>query len=367
MQATQERNEAGFVLPIIGLVLMPLLLMVGTSVMLSNSRGRTSLEYLNQERMLLAAEAGIDRAIYLANLSQLATGIDYTYDLGAGMSTTFRAVDTLLDSVDNDGDTNVDEADERGFQVTSVGKYKGKQRRLVAHTRPMAELPVFVSALTLEDPNAVLSANGNAFTIDGNDHNIDGSPGPNAPIFGATVTNPGTVAGLLSGLSGMQQSRITGAGGTPSAGTQAPPDIDALADLLEPFATNVIAGGSYNAIPNFGSAVADIWTITHCTGSLELAGTQTGAGILIVDGDLDFRGNVTYVGIVIVRGKIRFSGGGSSKVIRGALMGGGDASLDSVFTLSGTVDLQYSSQGITKVSQLLTRQALAGWREVSRS
>jgi len=367
MLSDLENREAGFVLPIIALVMLPLMLLVGTSTMLTNTRGRTGLEYVNQERMLLAAEAGVDRAIYLANLGQLAVGVDYSYDLGGGIGTAFRAIDTSTDLVDNDGDTFVDESDERGFQITSIGTYRGAQRRVIAYTRPMAELPAVVSALTLEDPNGILSVAGNSFTIDGNDHKIDGSAGTSAAIYGATVANPGTTAHLISSLTAGQKSKISGLGGAPSVGTTPAPNIDTLATLLEPFATNTIAGGSYNSIPNFGNASTNNWSITHCTGSLELAGNQTGAGILLVDGDLDFRGDVSYVGLVIVRGKIRFSGGGSSKMIRGALMGGGDASLDLVFQINGTVDIQYSADTLAKVSQLVGRQALAGWREAARS
>jgi hypothetical protein len=71
--------------------------------------------------------------------------------------------------------------------------------------------------------------------------------------------------------------------------------------------------------------------------------------------------------MVLVRGNIRFSGGGSSKLIRGALMVGGDALVGDPFTLSGTVDLQYSSQAIQKVQALVRRAALVGWREIARS
>jgi hypothetical protein len=106
--------------------------------------------------------------------------------------------------------------------------------------------------------------------------------------------------------------------------------------------------------------------VTYVNGNLTLSGNQSGAGVLAVNGDLTFSGNVAFTGLVLVSGNIRFSGGGSSKMIRGSLMIGGDAALADVFTLNGGVDLQYSSAVITRVNTAVSKWSAGGWREIAR-
>lgn len=359
-------SEAGYVTLFGPLIVLPLFMIGGAMLMFMRTNGQLSARMAGDERALQAAEAAIDRAIYESNLGTLADGSPIDGTLGSGVSWSMEPVAMATDGRDNDGDGDFDETDEDGFEVTATGRWRNHVRRVVAYVRPRAKLPGVNAAVSIVDPAAVLEINGNAFTMDGNDHAIDGSPGTNPPLYGVTVNPPGTEASLLSSVTAAQESRIGGLGGAPSAAVVAT-DLDAAYASLQAVADNRIAGANYTSIADFGDAATEQWRITHCAGNLQLSGNMNGAGVLLVDGDLEISGNVAYVGMVLVRGNIRFSGGGSSKLIRGALMVGGDALVGDPFTLSGTVDLQYSSQAVQKVQALVRRAALVGWREIARS
>lgn len=357
---------AGIAIPALLLVLVPLLLIASAAVTAVSSSIEVTRRALDEERAFQAAEAGLDEAVWRANAATLTAGSTFEIDLGRGVTGSVSVSDTATDGLDNDGDGDRDEADEDGFEVTSQGRFVGSKRRIVAFVRKIATLPALPSVLALEDPASVLSVHGNSFRMSGTDENLNGSAGSAPPVFGVTLTSPGTTATLLATLSGGQRSQIDGQGGAPSAAVAAPIDVDALADRISAFAHVVLAPGSYGSIAGFGSVAASEWRITWCTGSLTLSGNLEGAGILIVDGNLEISGNTKYTGLVLVRGNAAFSGGGSSKAIRGALLVGGNASVGTVFELGGTVDLQYSSEAILAVQRVLGRFTVVGWRETSR-
>ncbi|MFQ5666219.1 MAG: hypothetical protein ACE5I7_07275 [Candidatus Binatia bacterium] len=74
--------------------------------------------------------------------------------------------------------------------------------------------------------------------------------------------------------------------------------------------------------------------ITHLTypGTVDLNGTATGAGILVVDGGLDIKGNLTFKGWIISRGTVRFTGNstvlGSLWTPSIGITGGGNATVN---------------------------------------
>jgi hypothetical protein len=349
------------------LIVLPLLLIGG--VALTALQGRTNLAgtSIAQERALQAAEAAIDVSIFLANTDALVDDDSRSGTLGNGLTWALLADDMATDGENNDNDAFTDEFDERGFEVTVTGRYASVARRLVAYVRPLTPLPEVTAAVALQDPASVLDINGASFTLDGTDHNIDGSPGTAPMKYGVEINDPGTVAGLLSGLTAAQKSRITGTGGAPSANVGSF-NYDDLFAALRPVAHNLYPGGMYLNVPNFGNAATNTWRVTYFTGNTQIGGNVDGAGLVLIDGDLWLSGNFNFVGLVLVRGNIRFTGGGSSKMIRGALMVGGDAALGDVFELSGTVDVHYSAAAVAAIRKLVEqRKVLAGWREIARS
>lgn len=358
--------EAGMLLILVAFLVLPLLLLTATTVTFVSGKTRMGAALVSEERALQAAESGVDHAVYLANLGKLEPDTGVGGVLAADLTWTAMPVSMLTDRADNDGDGDVDEPDEDGFEVTVTGRHRNVVRKVVAYVRPRAKLPPIRSAVSISDPNSVLDINGNSFRISGNDTKLDGTAGSAPPIYGITVNPPGTVAGLIATLSLAQRSRITGRGGPPSVGIETS-EVAWVIEQMRMIADNVLAPGSYTSVANFGDAGADEWRITYCPGNLQLSGNVRGAGILAVDGDLELGGTVTFTGIVLVKGNVRFSGGGAGKAIRGALMVGGDAQLGDVFRLGGTVDILYCSEAIAKIRQLVQRVTVAGWREVARS
>jgi hypothetical protein len=288
--------------------------------------------------------------------------------MDSGMSYSIIAADAAADGVDNDGDHVVDESDEAGIKVTSIGRYRGSARAVVAYLRPIYGFPAIEAALYLRDPWSIMSINGNAFTITGRDKGLDGRAGDAPDMPAVAIVAPGSLATALSGLRASQKENITGLGAAPSTiSTGVSVDIQGLVKQFRTRADTVLTGGSYTEIDGFGDAAEDDWRITHCAGNLTLTGRQRGAGVLCVDGDLDFGGTVSFTGIVLVTGKVSFSGGGSSKLIRGCIFADGGASGASVeaVAIDGGVDIQYSSEAIAAASQRIASIVLVGWHEIA--
>ena len=144
-----RRGESGFILITVAMILVPLLIVVAGGVLTMVSREKTSNENIAVERSLMAAEAGVDQAIYLAGIGSLPMATPTTLDVSNSTSVTITAIDMLADGVDNDGDSIVDESDETGIQVTSVGDFRGTRRALIAYLRTISNFPA-IQATSLD-------------------------------------------------------------------------------------------------------------------------------------------------------------------------------------------------------------------------
>jgi hypothetical protein len=310
-----------------------------------------------------AVEAAIDFAVYRGNAGALPGNLSGSGTLSNGATWTYTAANMATDLVNNDLDGQTDEPDEVGYQIVASATYRRATRRVIVYVRNIM-IPVIEGAVSMEDPNSIVMVNGVDFTMDGRDHNVDGTLSGGPSVYGVTVNDPGTTAHLLSTLSPAQQALITGTGPSPSATTTAMNFNDTFTSL-RPLAHNVITGGVYATIPNFGNVAANVYRITYVTGNVTISGNVSGAGILVIEGNLTLTGTFTYTGLVIVLGNVRFSGGGSGKMIRGGLLIDGDASVGDVFGINGTVDVQYSAWAVNRVRDMAARMMLSGWREVA--
>ena len=115
-------------------------------------------------------------------------------------------------------------------------------------------------------------------------------------------------------------------------------DIDALYAQFVASPNQTFAAGTYDDVGWGDWSSSDLVT-TYVTGDLRLAGTGSGAGVLVVDGDLDVTGEFEFAGIIIVTGDVRFTGGGSGTHLWGSLMTKGSAEVD----VSGSAEIIYSS------------------------
>ncbi len=209
------------------------------------------------------------------------------------------------------------------------------------------------------DPSVALDFSGNAFFISGNDTNPDGSDGDGddlpALMTEADPDDSGeNLAALLSQVNERNYDQLEGAGGYPSVGETTEADVNDLADTLFAFATPLDSDTYRGA--DLGSWESQDFKFLGVEGDLTLAGTTTGAGILVVDGSLDISGDFQYHGLIVVRGDLRFTGGGSEVQVYGAIMvtdsfsavDRGESDTAEI-TVNGTVDLYYSSQVVEAV------------------
>jgi hypothetical protein len=206
------------------------------------------------------------------------------------------------------------------------------------------------------DPDVALDLKGNSFKIDGNDYTASGVIDPTKPALPGISTEIGDTAGenltnLLAQIPAKNYNQILGEGGMPSLKETAPFDLNALFDTFKEAKTKDYTPGTYDN-PNMGNI--DNMQISYASGDLHLSGTGKGAGVLLVDGSLEVTGQFTYYGLVIVRGDVKFTGGGSGIHTFGSVMVGQSlTAVDMDMTSTGTADLYYSSEILTKVINFL--------------
>jgi len=208
----------------------------------------------------------------------------------------------------------------------------------------------------------MITSTGTPFSrISGFDTNMDGTPGPGAPVPGLSIASPGTVAHLTSELDAFEQTKVIGAGAAPSLSVSAPIDLPTLVAQLKNIANVVLTNNMY-ANFNFGDGPAGTANITLREGDLDFAGTSQGAGILVVTGDLNMKGDFRFDGVIVVLGEVSNSAG-TAAVYGSILQGAAGGEIDT----RGTFDLFYSSQAINLANSLSGRYvAFNGWQELSK-
>lgn len=259
---------------------------------------------------------------------------------------------------DDDGDGSVDETDEQEFTlIRSTGRAAGERRTLEMMIRQEVDIPAFTSALAMNSEFPVLTLDGNAFRIKGDDHRINGTPNPSGASQPG-ISTAGDATYIVDQVAANQTDQITGSGGEPSVEHVDLVDVDRIMSLAEVTADVTLAPGTYSSL-DIGTPTPDGIKTVYCSGDLTISGGTQGAGLLAVDGDLHVSGGLEWVGIVLVRGRVNFTGGGANNKIIGSMVIGSDVDL------AGTVDLLYSSDAIALGRLRLLYLGVTSWREVA--
>jgi hypothetical protein len=237
-------------------------------------------------------------------------------------------------------------------------------------TSSTLEVYVKVEVLTLPQvstvyvqPGAGLDLAGTSFTINGNDTNINGTPGSEPAVYGI-ATSIGTPAGsnvaaLLNQVPPKQETYVIGKGGTSSFGEAGGVDFDVLFNAFKASHPKVVSAGSYSN-KDLGSDALKDYQINYCPGNLTLSGSSHGAGVLFVDGSLTLSGGFNYAGLILVRGDVNFKGGSGNINMYGTMMIGKTlTAIDPIsdFGLNGNVKMYYSSAALKNAISFLDRQA----------
>jgi hypothetical protein len=237
----------------------------------------------------------------------------------------------------------------------------------VSHTsvvkakREPITMPSINSAIYVSSNNLSLQMSGNNISIDGNDHNTDGSSGPNPPLPGFGVDNPSDSAYVVNNIK-PKINRIDGQGGSPSVRT-----INDATDWLA-VTQNIIFGaditlpsGTYSSGTYMGTPEEP--KITYADGDVHFSGTMSGDGILVVNGNLTLSGDFTFRGIIIVYGQssIQTDIVGQGKIYGSTICVGESVDIKA----AGNASLYYSSQAINnaKFNLKSSRFEILSWWE----
>jgi hypothetical protein len=266
-----------------------------------------------------------------------------------------------IDLMDGNYDIDISGPDSL-LTITSSGHFGNTNHQtIVQAAREPAVLPGVSGAVYISTDTLKVKLQGN-LDIDGNDRNIDDSPGPEAPMPGIAVDDPNDSAYVINTIKPKIANSIEGLGGDPSVHTtvdntnweQVTKDLIFAADYTLPT-------GTYTTGTVLGT-FADP-KITFVNGDVDFSGTATGSGIMIINGDVYMSGEFTYFGMLIVYGQSSIE---TTLVGNGGLYGstvivGSEVDIKS----TGTAGFYYSSQAINnaKVNLKSSRFEILSWWE----
>jgi hypothetical protein len=239
--------------------------------------------------------------------------------------------------------------------VTAEGQ-KGVGQKIVTVEAVKYPLPPVPGSVYTE---GAMNFAGNSFYIDGHDHN------PTAPFD--TIPNAATLPGIATpndptaianNLSAQQADNVEGTGADPSVRpSNVNLDLQAMANAWSQ-AADITYNGNLNNPSTSGWGDVNNLKIVHVTGDLKVAGNNSGAGVLIVDGSFEMDGTFSWSGVIICLHDVDIKGGGNAKNVVGALMVQG--TLTGTSNVNGNVKLMYSSAMIAKL-YALSAYEISSW------
>ncbi len=245
--------------------------------------------------------------------------------------------------------------------VTSVGHFGNTvHQTIVKVSREPVAMPPFKGALHIVSDVLGLKLNGN-LDINGNDTNIDGSPGPEPSLPGVVLDEPSDSAYFIDNIKPKIAKDIEGFGGSPSVYSD-PEVVDWEAVMMNLIysADQTVSTGTYSS-EHFGTPTAP--TITHMYGDIHLSGTCDGDGIMIVNGNLSMSGQFTYRGIILVydESTIDCKITGNGGIFGATILVGSDVDLHA----TGNSEFYYSSEAINNAQLYLksSRFKIVSWWE----
>ena len=202
---------------------------------------------------------------------------------------------------------------------------------------------------------------GDAFSIDGNDHNYTGGAGPAPPVPGLSTRNDTNRQEAVASLDAGQKDNIRGLGFsssplTPSIMTSpAAPSIAQMNQIIDDLLAlpSVVPYGdnNINGHADFGTnATPQISHFTNADGvTIKANGDAHGAGIMIVEGDLTIQGNLNFNGLILVRGRTSVQ---VTEVIGNATLYGSLWTQDIDLNVGGSAIVNYSTQALALANQV---------------
>lgn len=218
---------------------------------------------------------------------------------------------------------------------------------------------------------------GNAFVVDGNDHNYTGGYGPNPPIPGISTRNDSNTQEAINSLNGAQKDNVTGMNFSmgppivPSINTSpAAPTSAQLSQMIDDIlaAPGVFTWPSNQVTGNnvFGTTAAPkITYFSDPSGvTIKANGNASGAGIMVVEGDLTIKGTLDFKGLILVRGKTNVEA--DTEVTGNATLYGSLWTSDVNLNVGGSAIVYYSTQALALANQVIPSGALPAALKVTQ-
>jgi Tfp pilus assembly protein PilX len=371
----RPRSERGLALIATVLVLIVFLSLGAFALKFSGVDFKTANNQATGVQALYVAEAGLTHALLTINRIGV---VDFDQGIVQNWSTTFypnpgsipgAAQFTYQVQVAADSATT-------GTITCAATGQNGAKRRLVARVRQATGFDGR-GALYLASHSVHPSFAGAAFEISGYDHDLAGA------VIAGGVTKPGiatqsdsVTSAVVEALSPQQIPGVEGLGSsasplTPSVITSGGPNIGHLNQIINDILSRpgVVTRDESSLTGDGVFGTVDHPQITHLTNSdATLAGTISGAGILIADGSINITGNTSFTGWIIVRG---------STTINTLDVWGSAVILGSLWTsylnvaVGGHAIIDYSTQALSIAGQVENggnptpkSMVVTSWREV---
>jgi Tfp pilus assembly protein PilX len=346
---TALRNQRGYALLSVTLTLLVLLVLGAASTLFTTLDLRSTAHYGTGNSAFAAAEAGVLHALSTINqtgVMQFDSDIVNRWNVLYGSDT--KAI-ASLPNLTYQVSIAADAANPSNAGILTVTGFAPLQaRRSIVVQLRKGNFSGSPGAIYLAADGSVSSEfSGNAFLVDGNDHDALGHDVPTGPVKPGISTRNSTVNdAVTNSLGSTQKDNVKGLGFTaspltPSVLPTGGPSASDLEQMVNHLLTlpNVQTTGTkhFNGNDVFGTTASPV--ITHMTDAdVSLNGNASGAGILIVDGSITMNGNLDFVGWILVRGSTVINPVGDTEIIGGATV------LGSLWT--GDLDIKVGGNAI---------------------
>ncbi len=364
----RRSGESGFALAVALFAMATLVLLAASALQVGSANVQATRNFRGAAQAHFVAESAVSESLQTFNGPGVVSFRDdvvgqWAATFGAG-SHAFAPIAGFTYSV-----TPVAGADPINtgrFVATALGP--NGERNVVVANVSRSNVPLTAPGAIYLATNAPTDAtfNGNAFMIDGNDHDYNGGAGPAAPVPGIATRSDANTQETLGSMNGQQLDNVQGLGFSygppivPSVGTYpAAPSIDQMNrfidDLLNRTGVVNYTDDKINGNQTFGTTSTP--QITHFTSSsgvtIKANGGATGAGIMIVEGDLTIQGTLQFKGLVLVRGRTNVANDPSQTEITGnATVYGSLWTQDVNLRVGGSAIAYYSSNALQLANQV---------------
>ncbi|TMA38829.1 MAG: hypothetical protein E6J79_05445 [Deltaproteobacteria bacterium] len=363
MPRTPKRRERGMVLVMALFTMAALLVAVTGALLVGSSDIRATRNYRGAAQVHFAAESAILDALQTVNGPGVVNFqneiVNNWTTLWGASSRNFGPFSGFTYNVNVYSGTTP--ANDGRFVATATG-IEGVKNVVVANvTRSNVPSTAPGAIYLVNDAPTDSTFNGNAFTVDGNDHRFAGGMGTAPPVPGISTRNATNTTETITSLTATQDDNVTGLGFSmgppivPSVWTS--PVAPSIAQLNQ-IITDILARrgnppnppddntSNINANQVYGTPANP--QITHLTANnVHMNGNASGCGIMVVEGDLTINGDFDFVGLMIVRGQTTFS----TSITGNATIYGSLWTEDLNLTVGGSAVVNYSSDALALANQ----------------